>query len=75
MTKETAEKTSHTATRGKRERVICGKVSQELYEGVKKLIDGREFNSMNDVVETAVWHFVTERQNNEGIEGGVSVGN
>lgn len=63
-----------TKSLGKRERVICGKVSQNLYESARQLIDGNEFKTMNDVVEIAVWHLITDRTI-EGIGGGASLGN
>ncbi len=59
---------------GKRGPLICGKVTPELFEDARSLIDGNEFKTMNDVVETAVWHFVRMRKS-EGTEGGESLGN
>lgn len=59
----------------KRGPVISGRVPQELFEEAKKLIDNREFRTMNDVVEAAVWSFVNARKNEKPIEGGESLGN
>ena len=59
---------------GKRTKVICGKVSQTLYDEVKSMIDGKQYKTMNDVVETAVWHYVMLSKK-EGTEGGTSLGN
>lgn len=59
----------------KRGPILCGKVPPELYESAKKMIDGKEFKTLNDIVETAVWHLMNDREKSEGIEGGVSVGN
>lgn len=53
--------------------LLCGKVPLELYEGAKKLIDGEEFKTMNDVVENAVWHLLEMMEKTEGIEGGMSL--
>ena len=61
------------ASMGKRTTVLCGKVPQELYSKAKQLIDGKEFKTLNDVVETAVWHLLNDREKSEGIEGGDSV--
>lgn len=58
---------------GKRGPILCGKVPPELYASAKKLIDGEEFKTLNDIVEKAVWHFLNEREKSEGIEGGDSV--
>lgn len=57
----------------KRGPILCGKVPPELYESAKKMIDGKEFKTLNDIVETAVWHLVNDREKSEGIEGGESV--
>jgi hypothetical protein len=57
---------------GKRGPILCGKVPPEMYESAKKLIDGKEFRTLNDIVEKAVWHFLDEREKTEGIEGGGS---
>ena len=58
---------------GKRGPILCGKVPSELYASAKKLIDGKEFKTLNDIVEKAVWHFMNEKEKSEGIEGGDSV--
>ena len=58
---------------GKRGPILCGKVPPELYMSAKNLIDGKEFKTLNDVVERAIWHFVNEKEKSEGIEGGDSV--
>ena len=58
---------------GKRGPILCGKVPPELYASAKKLIDGEEFKTLNDIVEKAVSHFLNEREKSEGIEGGDSV--
>ncbi|WP_400201500.1 hypothetical protein [Candidatus Methanarcanum hacksteinii] len=58
---------------GKRGPILCGKVPPELYASAKKLIDGEEFKTLNDIVEKAVWHFLNEKEKSEGIEGGDSV--
>lgn len=58
---------------GKRGPILCGKVPPELYASAKILIDGKEFKTLNDIVEKAVWHFLNEREKSEGIEGGDSV--
>ena len=58
---------------GKRGPILCGKVPPELYASAKKLIDGEEFKTLNDIVEKAVWHFLNEREKSEGIGGGGSV--
>ena len=60
--------------KGKRGPVVGGRVPQDLYDSVQKLVDGVEFKSMNDVVEQAHWHFVNEKRL-VGIEGGKSLGN
>ena len=62
------------AEMGKRGPVICGKISQKLFDAAKDLIDGNEFKTMNDVVEAAIWHFVMVVKR-EGNEGGASLGN
>ena len=59
---------------GKRSKVVCGKVSQKLYDEVKKVIDGTRYKTMNDVVEAAIWHYIM-MLNKEGTEGGTSLGN
>ena len=58
---------------GRRGPILCGKVPQELYECAKKLIDGKEFKTLNDIVERSVWHYLDEREKTEGNEGGDSV--
>ena len=58
---------------GKRGPILCGKVPPELYASAKKLIDGKEFKTLNDIVEKVVWHFMNEKEKSEGIEGGDSV--
>ena len=58
---------------GKRGPILCGKVPPELYEKAKKMIDGEEFKTLNDIVEKSIWHYLNEREKTEGNEGGESI--
>lgn len=46
---------------GPRELVVSGKVSVELYDSARNLIDGINYRTMNDVVEDALFNLVKER--------------
>ena len=47
----------HNAMKGKRETVICGKVSPELIYRCKKMIDGDNLKTINDVVEESLINY------------------
>ena len=65
-----------SAFSGKREKVICGKISSKLNEVIRKIVEESErYQTMNDFVEEAVLDKVMEILQNEGTEGGTSLGN
>ncbi len=71
---ETAKERSAFA--GKREKVVCGKISSKLNDIIRKIIEESErYQTMNDFVEEAVLDKVMEIMRSEGTEGGESLGN
>lgn len=56
------------STSERRGPVVSGRISRTLFDAARSIIDGDRYRTMNDVVETAISHLVTEEQRKNGGE-------